>query len=446
MGALVGLGRRTVTGMLTTTGRQFVDWSADYRVFGHGRFCVGELFSVPRRAVLENLDSEEPFVAMMDDTLIRKKGRKVSGTSWRRDPLGPPFCTNFIWGQRFLQVSAALPEGPGAARARAIPIDLAHCPSPRKPRKNASSEDWALYKLAQKQTNISRKGAERLWHLRNELDQDNAERKLLMVADGGFTNGTVLKSMPPRTEFIGRLRKDAKLYSLPGDEAPRRGRKRAYGDRLSTPEEMRRNKSIPWQKVRAHAAGEMREFQVKSIGPVRWRSAGGGHDLRLVIIRPLGYRLTKQSPLNYRNPAYLICTDPNLPLEKVLQSYIWRWEIEVNFRDEKTLLGIGQAQVRTEKAVEFVPVLLVAAYAMLLVAGHRVYKTGDKVFPKPKWRKKTPNSRMTTEQLIGLTRIELWSEDMGLDNISSFVSQVDQPQKPEKIGRHLPAAILYATG
>lgn len=26
---------------------------------------------------------------------------------------------------------------------------------------------------------------------------------------------------------------------------------------------------------------------------------------------------------------------------------LWRWGIEVNFRDEKTLLGTGEAQVRT---------------------------------------------------------------------------------------------------
>jgi len=39
----------------------------------------------------------------------------------------------------------------------------------------------------------------------------------------------------------------------------------------------------------------------------------------------------------------LICTDPDLALEDLLQQYIWRWDIEVNHRDEKTILGVGQA-------------------------------------------------------------------------------------------------------
>ncbi|MCH8541897.1 MAG: hypothetical protein LAT58_14175, partial [Opitutales bacterium] len=56
----------------------------------------------------------------------------------------------------------------------------------------------------------------------------------------------------------------------------------------------------------------------------------------------------KGSGRRYTQPAYLICTDPELPIEELLQQYIWRWDIEVNHRDEKTILGVGQAQVRKE--------------------------------------------------------------------------------------------------
>jgi len=38
LSALVCLGRQTVSGMLTTAGRQFVDWSADHRIFEQKRF------------------------------------------------------------------------------------------------------------------------------------------------------------------------------------------------------------------------------------------------------------------------------------------------------------------------------------------------------------------------------------------------------------------------
>lgn len=95
------------------SGQQFFDWSAAYRLFSKARFDIGGLFAVARRAVVEQLPADQPFIAMLDDTLLRKRGRKIAGTSWHRDPLGPHFCNNFIWAQRFLQISAALPESPG---------------------------------------------------------------------------------------------------------------------------------------------------------------------------------------------------------------------------------------------------------------------------------------------------------------------------------------------
>jgi hypothetical protein len=60
--------------------------------------------------VLETLPPACPIVALIDDTLLRKRGHRIAGTSWRRDPLGPHFADNFIWASRFLQISLALPD------------------------------------------------------------------------------------------------------------------------------------------------------------------------------------------------------------------------------------------------------------------------------------------------------------------------------------------------
>lgn len=89
------------------------------------------------------------MVAHMDDTILKKTGRKISGASWRRDPLGPPFQTNFIWGQRFLQISMALPNQSGNTQSRAIPVDFHHCPTANKPNRKASEEEINNYKEAQ---------------------------------------------------------------------------------------------------------------------------------------------------------------------------------------------------------------------------------------------------------------------------------------------------------
>jgi len=38
------------------------------------------------------------------------------------------------------------------------------------------------------------------------------QRQLLVSGDGSYTNRTVLRQLPERTTFIGRIRKDAKLF------------------------------------------------------------------------------------------------------------------------------------------------------------------------------------------------------------------------------------------
>jgi len=442
---LLCLGRHTVTGLLTTCGRTEQDWSSVYRMFEEERVDCRRIFNVACRSVSESIAPDAPFVAMMDDTLIRKRGRKVAGASWRRDPLGPPFHTNFIWGQRFLQLSAALPElPPGPGPARAIPIAFEHCPGVKKPSRRATEPEWVEYRRQAKLVSVTRRGSEAVHRLRKQLDEDGQNRQLILAVDGTFTNRTVLTRLPDRATVIGRIRKDAKLFAPPPVEPPRRGHPRLYGEQIQTPEQIRQDPGIPWTTVRAFAAGRVHDFHVKTIAPCRWKNAGG-RDCRIVVIRPLGYRPAKGKRLLYRDPAYLLCTDPSLSLEHLVQFYAWRWEIELNFREEKTLLGAGEAQVRTPQAVAALPAFKVAAYALLLLASNAM--AAEKLLPppRPKWQERTgEQSRLSTGQLIGRLRVELWGKALGVENNEGFMKKPRAFTKPMKIENAAPQAVIYA--
>lgn len=437
------MGRSTISGMITSNGQQFKDWSAAYRLFKGDRMNVNEFFSVIRKELLDHhLTPSHPVYAHMDDTNLRKRGRHISGTSWMRDPLGPPFHTNFIWGQRFIQLSMSLPEQSGCCRSRSIPIDFHHCPSVKKPRKSHDPVIWSDYREKQKKAKLSKVGSDRIALLRENLDLEGAkDRPLIISVDGSYTNETVIKNLSHNTTLIGRIRKDCCLFKLPDRENKAVGRNRVYGQQIPTPEEIRQSKDYPWIDVHAWAAGKTHTFNVKVLKNIRWRKAGP-MNLQLVIIRPLGYRLTQNSKMLYRKPAYLICTDPNLNTEQLLQAYLWRWEIEVNFRDEKTLFGCGQAQVRKPIAVEKVPAFNVAMYAMLLLAAHKnVSKLNDEL-PRARWYPIKPETRWTTTDVINKFRSQLWAENVHI-NFSHFVNIQQQMRSRRKVVSPTMSALFY---
>lgn len=332
-GELTCLGRHTVTGMLAASGNQFADWSGAYRLFSKQRVDVSKIMKVVRSNVLQEAGCLPYVVAHMDDTVIKKTGKHIPGAAWRRDPLGPPFHTNFIWGQRFIQMSLALPREGQIGQSRAIPVDFHHCPTVVRPRKTAEEEQWQAYKEDKKIAKLSRQGSDRITLLRKSLDdQGYKDKELVVGVDGSYTNKEVLKKLPQRTTLVGRIRKDTRLYALPQVQQGS-GRKRVYGEQLPTPEEIRQSDQYKWQQVEAWAAGKTHKFDLKIIRDVRWRSAGP-QNLTLIVIRPLGYRLSKGSRILYREPAYLICTETSLDIKDILQAYLWRWEIEVDFYEE----------------------------------------------------------------------------------------------------------------
>ena len=429
---LVSFGRHTISSLLRAQNRHQQDWSADYRFYSLDRFDEHAVFNQIRHHVQESLPPQSPLVVAMDDSLLRKSGRKIPGAHYQRDPMSPPFHVNFVRGLRVVQIAAALPQGSG--QARMVPVDFEQASLPSKPSRKAPAQAWQDYRKLRAQKNINLIGAQRLSALRQAMDHEGcAQRRLVASVDGRFTNKTLLGHLPQRTVLIGRVRKDAVVHELPQAQ-PSLGRRRKYGPRTLTPEQLLADAQRPFQKVRAFAADRFHDFNLKRLGPVVMRIDRALRPVQIIAIKALGYRLKKGGKLLYRQPAFLVCTDPNLPLEELLQDYLWRWDIEVNFRDEKTVLGVGQAQVRTPASNQNAPALAVAAYSLLLLASAKAYGptgTPDRL-SQAKWYQRQPTQRATTTELINQLRRELWSEALNSSHFDDFTSTAPPDQKSEK--------------
>lgn len=379
------IGNHTISGTLCALGRSDQDWSADYKMFSRSPWEAESLFD----PVIGDYLVRYPLgwiVAAFDDTKLKKTGKKIKSAFWQRDPMSPPFHVNFIYGLRFIQGSLLFPHHQeGEFSARGFPVVFEEAPAIKKPGKRASDQERVAYKQARKQHNLSTQTLAKVISLRRRLDRKDArDRDLLVTLDGSFCNATFFKAELERTHLLARCRKDARLC-FPAPE----GSLRRYDPNTFTPEQIRQQDDIPWEQACVFYGGQRRNIRYKQVQDVLWRRGAGARKLRMIVIAPLPYKLSKHARTNYRDPAYLLTNAPEESYAvELIQAYFDRWQIEINHRDEKDLLGVGQAQVRSPKSVPRHPAFAVACYSLALLAALRTYGPGrtNDYLPLPKWR------------------------------------------------------------
>lgn len=398
------MGERTISQTICILGRSQQDWNADYKLFSRSPWQADQLFHPVVDEYL-NRYPQGPVVMSMDDTKVHKTGKHIPGTSWQRDPMSPPFHVNFIWGLRFLQASLLFAHHQeGHFSARAFPVRFQHVPVVRKPRQGASADALQQYRALRKRENLSTAALHVIQDFRQLLDQKGAaHRRLLIPVDGGFCNQTLFKTPISKVDLLARCRKDARLcFPDPTDS------RRTYAVEVFTPEDVRTSDRLDWKQTRICFGSKCRKVRYKVLDNVLWRRGAATRLLRLIVIAPIPYKMSPHSRINYRDPAYLFSTDLNTSPKKLLQHYFDRWQIEVNHRDEKTLLAVGHSQVWSALSVPRQPAFVVACYSLLLLASLRHSGPGRTTDfgPLPKWRKSPPH-RPSLQDILTLLRQNL---------------------------------------
>jgi len=403
LGSLVCLGRRCLTRIIWTNGGQNRSWSAEYFLHSRCQWEPQQLFQPILKRALAYCPQRLVGVAL-DDTRLKKTGRMIPQAFYQRDPLSPPFHLNLMLGLRFLQASLLVPLHRNApVGTRALPIRFQEVSRVKRPGSKATEEMRKQYREAVKRRNLSRSFVEMGKQLREELDQAGGHNKVLVLAgDGSFCNRTCFADIPERAVLLVRARKDARLC-FPAPENSRR----FYALEKFTPEQVRQDGNRAWKTTKVFYGGKRRKIRYKEVNPVYWQRGAGRRPLRLIVIAPTPYRKSKSKKLYYRDPAYLLTSDLHSSLKQLLQIYFDRWQIEVNHREEKDTLGVGQAQLRNVISVPKQPVLAVAAYSAILLASLRAFgaERGAAYAALPRWRRHA--RRPSCLDLITLLRKEM---------------------------------------
>jgi hypothetical protein len=403
LGTLSSYGRRTLSRAICAVGRHHQDWSADYKVFSRSPWDADRLFDPVMEEYLRRYPTG-PISVAFDDTKLGKTGRSIQSAFWQRDPLSPPFHVNLVYGLRFMGASLIFPHyRQGDVPPRAMPVRFVECPAVKKPGKRADEAQRRAYKEAVKLHNLSRDGLGVMRGIRHSLDQiGSGDRVMVAVVDGSLCNRTIFKADLEGVKVVARCRKDARLC-FPAPE----GSRRVYAVERFTPEGVRQDQTIAWRRTRVHFGGAWRRVRYKQLKGVLWRRGCGRKQLRLLVIAPQPYRVSPHARTYYRQPAYLLTTDNHTSATLLIQAYFDRWQIEVNHREIKDTLGVGQAQVWSARSVPRQPAFAVASYSLLLLAGLLEFGPGrtHHFLPLPKWRKYA--KRPSALDLITLLRKEI---------------------------------------
>lgn len=429
LGVLCALGSRTIARALAATGRDQWDWSTEYRLFSRSPWQRRELFfPVIKRALPFAGKPEEPIVLAGDFTHLKKSGKHIPQVHCMRDPLSPPFHTNLIYGLRFFQVTVLCPfrDREQPLPARSVPIRFEASPVLSKPGKKATEEERSNYRRDQRKRLSSVAARNVLEELREDFDRAGAPGRTLWVTlDGSFCNRIFFRKPIGGVELICRCRKDAVLCLPYQSQEKERKITRFYDPRSFTPESVRQDERIAWKSGSFFHGGAYHTIRYKEITKVLWRKGAGRRLVRLLVLAPTGYRLHKSGRLLYRQPAYLLCTDLESPPEGLIAAYLDRWQIEVNHREEKSTLGLGDAQVRNEKSVPRQPAFAVAIYATMLLAALRAYgpeRTGD-YLPPPKWGR--PGRRPSCLDIVRLLRKQLQADPQQIERFEIQTSALE---------------------
>jgi hypothetical protein len=319
LGALLASDRRTVTSWFRAAGIT-TDFRQAYVTVCAAGGRVDQLAISAVAAVTPLLGSRRLLLAI-DDTPTPRWGRHVEGAGIHHNPTPGPAGEKYVYGHVWVTL-AALADHPECGTL-ALPlhaelyirrIDIDKLP-PDRPRPF--------------RTKLEQAGGQLRW-LKPWVVSHFEE--LWVVVDGGFAKKPFLK---PAAEdgytVVGRLRKDAALFSLPLPKpASQRGPQATYGkQRLSLAK--RAGQTRGWQEVTCVQYGEEVTKTIKTF-QATWHPAGGA--VRVVIVR--------------EDDGWLafFCTDPDATAEEVLEAVADRTAIEQTFRDVKEIWGAGQQQVR----------------------------------------------------------------------------------------------------
>jgi DDE superfamily endonuclease len=365
---------RTVCGMLTGAGLARV-WHhcRAHRFFSAASWRPRQVGLVLAELIATCLlEPGAPITLVVDDTLFRRRGKKVHAVGWFHDgsaagqvKLG--FGNNWV-------VVAIIVTLPFLSRPVALPVLAA-----------------LAVKGGRSKPDLAR-------DLVDALAERFAEREVHIVADAAYGCGAFI-GLGDGMTMTTRAKANAVFHHLAPPRTGQRGRPKLKGERIGTPTDIAA--CAIWKTVAVFRYGTRSTVAVTE-QTCLWYGTWRTDTVRVILVRETG----KKTKSTKGYGIALITTDLTATAEEIIARYAARWSIEVTFFDVKNILGVGQARNRTTKAVQRTVPFGLFCYSILIVwyalHGHNQTDTAQRRDSAPWYKSKTEPA--TLDMLTKLRR------------------------------------------
>jgi hypothetical protein len=389
-GAILAPGKRTVASALRAVGlqeeRQFCRY---HRVLSRASWSSREAGCVLLGLLVEAFVPDGPLVLGIDETLERRRGKKISARGIYRDPVRSN-RGHFVKASALRWVCLMLlAPMPWASRVWALPFLSALAYSER---------------YAKEQGKRHKKLTEWAWQLLLLVRRWYPEREIVAVADRAYASLKLLercRKLSNPITFITRLRLDAALYEPAPPRRPHQmGRPRLKGERLPNLSMIAEDPATVWTPITIANWYGSAERMVEIVSDTAvWHSTGlPAVPLRWVLIRdPQG---------EFRTQA-LLCTNLAANPGRIIGWFVRRWQMETTFQEGRQRLGFETQRHWSETAIRRVAPALLALFSVVTLFAHQHMAEGAGSIRQTAWYRK---SYPTFSDALALVRRQLWAQ------------------------------------
>lgn len=392
-GAILCRGPRRITSILRVLGlSQISNFGKYHRVLSRAKWNSVNLSRILFGLLIAALPDSFPILIAADETLERRKGKKIKAKGYYRDAVRSSQsvvvkCFGLKW-----ECMALIVPLPFCKRPWALSFMTVLAPSEKSNiaagKKHKTSIDWTIVMMKV----VCRWLNKRRWFL---------------LGDGAYAClHLALECVKRNVTLISRLRLDAQVFEFPEANTEKKpGRKRIKGKRIRL-DKLVADETQHWKSHVINWYGDTRKTLNVLSKTCLWYQGGKPPvTVRFVLV---------VDPSGKYKPEAFFSTDIDVPAEKIIEYFVLRWNIEVTFEEARAHLGVETQRQWSDKAIARTTPLLMGLYSLVTLIALKLRSSYELTPLSAAWYQK--NDDATFSDIIAFVRRVIWSKSYFLES------------------------------